>query len=186
MTGTHETRRNGLRRTVFILLPLLLLAALASALQNRATAESTSDETIDFNHKKHLDSGVQCLFCHPGALNGMVASIPSVQKCVGCHQNIQVTSEEGQATVDQLMRLWEEGRPLRWPKVTDLPDFVYFSHRPHIAAGKNCEDCHGDVSQMTMARPAHRINMGFCLQNCHRHEVPEVRERLMDCATCHK
>ena len=113
MTGTHEARRNRLRRTLFILLPLLLLAALALALQNRATAEVPSDETIDFTHKKHLDAGVQCLFCHPGALNGMVASIPSVQKCVGCHQNIQVTSEEGQATVDQLMRFWEEGRPLR-------------------------------------------------------------------------
>jgi hypothetical protein len=186
MTGTREARRNGLRRALFIVLPLLLLAALAPALQIPATAESTSNDTIDFNHKKHLDVGVQCLFCHPGALNGMVASIPSVQKCMGCHQNVQVTGGEGQAAVDTLIRLWEEGKPLRWPKITDLPDFVHFSHQPHIAAGKNCENCHGDVSQMAMARPAYRINMGFCLQNCHRHEEPEKRKWLMDCATCHK
>jgi hypothetical protein len=186
MTGRHEARRKGLRRALFIVLPLLLLAALAPTLQNRVTAESSSDETIEFNHKKHSDAGVQCLFCHPGALNGIVASIPSVQKCVGCHQNIHVTSEEGQAAADTLMRIWEEGRPLQWPKITDLPDFVYFSHQPHISAGKSCENCHGDVSQMTMARPARRINMGFCLKNCHRHQEPEKRERLMDCATCHK
>jgi hypothetical protein len=186
MTCTREARRTRLRRALFIVMPLLLLATLYPASRIRATAESVSGETIEFNHKKHIDAGVQCLFCHPGALNGTVASIPSLQKCVGCHQNIQVTSEEGQGMVDSLMRLWEEGRPLQWPKITDLPDFVYFSHRPHIAAGKNCENCHGDVGQMAMARPARRINMGFCLKNCHRHEEPEKRERLMDCATCHK
>ncbi len=186
MTCTREALRTGLRRALFIVTPLVLLAALAPSLQMRATAESISDETIDFNHKKHVDAGAQCLFCHPGALNGMVAGIPSLQKCVGCHQNVQITSEEGQAAVDALMRLWEEGRPLHWPKITDLPDFVYFNHRPHIAAGKSCENCHGDVGQMAMARPARRINMGFCLKNCHRHEEPEKRERLMDCATCHK
>jgi hypothetical protein len=28
--------------------------------------------------------------------------------------------------------------------------------------------------------------MGFCLKQCHRHEDPARRERLMDCATCHQ
>jgi hypothetical protein len=186
MTGRPKARRNELRRALLIILPLLLLVVLALTLQNRATAEATAGDTIKFNHRKHLAAGVQCLFCHPGGLSGKVAGIPSVQKCVGCHQNIQVTSEEGKATVAQLLQIWEERKPLLWPKVVDLPDFVYFSHFPHISAGKNCEKCHGDVSQMTMAVPAYRINMGFCLRNCHRHEEPAKRERLMDCATCHQ
>jgi hypothetical protein len=186
MTGTQKARRKGLRRALLIILPLLLLVALALALQNRATVEATSDEILTFNHRKHIAAGVQCLFCHPGGMTGMISGIPSVQKCVGCHQNVQVTSQEGQATVDQLIQIWEERKPLTWPKLVDLPDFVYFSHFPHISAGKNCEKCHGDVSQMTMAVPAYRINMGFCLKNCHRHEEPAKRERLMDCATCHQ
>ena len=186
MAGRQEARRNGLRRAFLILLPLVLLALLALVVQNRATAEDTSTDMIEFKHNKHIAAGVQCLFCHPGGLTGTVSGLPSVQKCVGCHQNIQVRSEEGQAEVDRLLQIWEEQKPLVWPKVVDLPDFVYFSHFPHINAGKSCERCHGDVSRMTMAVPAYRINMGFCLRNCHRHQEPAKRERLMDCATCHQ
>ncbi len=186
MTGRYQARRVRRRRALALALPTVLLLSLVLALQGRATAETPQDATIKFNHQKHLAAGIPCLFCHPGAINGVVATVPSSQKCVGCHQNIEVTSQAGQATVDQLLQFWEEGRPLRWPQIVDLPDFVHFNHRPHLAAGKNCEYCHGDVSQMTMARLAYRINMGFCLQNCHRHQDAEKRQRLMDCATCHK
>lgn len=193
MTATYRTRRSKQRRALALSLPAILLVALVLSLQPApaaavpsAAAETPLETTIKFNHEKHLAADVPCLFCHSGAINGAVATIPSVQKCVGCHQNIDVTSPEGRATVEQLMQRWEEGQPLIWPKIVDLPDFVYFSHRPHLAAGKNCERCHGDVSQMEMARPAYRINMGFCLQNCHRHQDAEKRVRLMDCATCHQ
>jgi hypothetical protein len=149
-------------------------------------AQSASGELIQFTHQKHLAAGVPCLFCHPGAINGAVAGIPSVQKCAGCHSNVQVSSPRGQATVNQLLAALSEGRPLLWPKAVSLPDFVHFDHYPHIAAGKNCETCHGNVSQMTMAKEVYRIDMGFCLNNCHRSQDPIKRERLMSCATCHQ
>jgi len=186
MTGMEKIRRNGLRRALPVVLPLLLFVVIAFVAQSWVRAEDAADEMILFNHQKHIAAGAQCLFCHPGGLTGKVSGIPSMEKCVGCHRNVQVRSEEGQATVDRLLKAYEEGRPLTWPKIVDLPDFVYFSHFPHISAGKNCENCHGDVSQMTMAVPAYRINMGFCLRSCHRHQDPVKRERLMDCATCHQ
>ncbi len=176
-------------RQFWLFIPLMLVLLLVVVLafsRGRAVATTPEDELIRFNHRKHIAAGISCVFCHPGVLNGPVAGIPSVQKCVGCHQNVQVTSEEGQAYIDILMQHWREKRPLVWTKNFDLPDFVFFNHRPHIAAGKNCEYCHGDVSQMTVARPAYRINMGFCLENCHRHQDPATRERLMSCSTCHR
>ncbi len=182
----RRTERLRYRRLSIAVLPVVLILVVVSLSRERVVAGTSASETIRFNHQKHVAAGGPCVFCHPGVLNGEVAGIPSVQKCVGCHQNIRVTSEEGQADVDVLMRHWEEGRPLVWTKHYDLPDFVYFSHRPHIAAGKNCEDCHGDVSQMTEARPAYRINMGFCLESCHRQQDPATRERLMSCTTCHR
>jgi hypothetical protein len=185
MIGTEKARHSGLRRALLIVLPSLLLVALVFALQSPATAEDTS-VLIQFNHKKHVDAGAQCLFCHPGGLTGKVSGIPSTQKCLGCHRNIQVTSEAGQAEVDKLFHAWETQEPLLWPKVVDMPDFVYFAHFPHINAGKNCERCHGDVSSMAVAVEAYRINMGFCLKNCHRHQEPAKRERLMNCVTCHQ
>jgi hypothetical protein len=186
MTDTLEARHSRRWWISAAVLSAILLAAAVFALQKRAQAEATGGDSIQFPHNKHLAAGVPCLFCHPGALNGTVASIPSVQKCVGCHSNIQVTSQAGQAAVGQLMAVWEAGQPLVWPRVVDLPDFVHFAHSPHIAAGKNCETCHGDVSQMTMAHVAYRINMGFCLENCHRHANAAKRARLMSCATCHQ
>jgi hypothetical protein len=187
MTSTPRPRRLPWRWLIVVLLPLILLAAVVLALQSRAAAESTPPvPSIQFNHQKHVAAGAPCLFCHPGALYGAVATLPSVQKCMGCHNNVQVTSAKGQQVVDQLAATWQAGQPLVWPKVVDLPDFVHFSHQPHIAAGKNCETCHGDVSQMTMARMAYRINMGFCLNQCHRSQDPVTRERLMSCATCHQ
>ncbi len=173
-------------RWILVAVPLLiLLTASFLVWRAQAVAATSGEETLRFNHSKHVAAGVPCVFCHPGVLENAVAGIPSMAKCAGCHQNIQVTTAEGQASVDLLLRLWEEGRPLRWPKINDQPDFSHFAHFPHIAAGVSCEACHGNVGEMTMARPAYRINMGFCLA-CHRQQSPEKVTRLQSCATCHK
>ena len=193
MAPVSLTRKRTLRRASGTALLLLLLAIAIMALENRAAATTTTDEMITFNHQKHIAAGAQCVFCHPGVLNGPVATIPSLAKCMGCHQNIEISNSEGevpltntgQVGIDVMMRHWEEGAPLRWEKTHDQPDFVYFTHQPHIAAGVNCESCHGDVSQMTVARPAYRINMGFCL-HCHRRQSPEKISQLVGCSNCHQ
>jgi hypothetical protein len=187
MARARPTLRLRWRWLVVLILLLFLLSAAVLVWQNRVSAASLSAApSIQFNHQKHVAAGVPCLFCHPGALNGAVASIPSVQKCMGCHNNVQVTSTAGQRVVNQLTAAWQAGQPLVWTRVVNLPDFVHFTHAPHIAAGKNCETCHGDVGQMTTTALAYRINMGFCLDQCHRHQNAALRERLMSCATCHQ
>ena len=81
----------------------------------------------------------------------------------------------------------KNNQPLKWIPVAIVPDFVHFNHRPHIAAGVNCEDCHGDMSKVDIAQNPQTFNMGFCL-NCHRQRTqdnPELRTKLTDCGTCH-
>lgn len=171
----------------WVILPILmmgLLIAWAFLWQGQAAASATAGEAIHFNHQKHLSAGVPCLFCHPGTLNGAAAGIPSMEKCMGCHRSVQVQSKTGQASVQLLTQLYQAGEPLQWKKVNDLPDFVRFSHQPHVAAGVNCENCHGDIGSMTVTRQAYRINMGFCL-HCHRQQPVEKQTRLQSCATCH-
>lgn len=184
MTPIRPSRR--LKRSWIVAAALFLFAltVLFVAWRSQAAAESPN-ESIQFNHQKHLAADVPCLFCHPGVLNGAVATIPSVQKCIGCHSNVEGTSAEGKKDVELLLQLWEEGQPLRWEKVYDQPDFVSFNHRPHIAAGVNCENCHGNVQQMAMARQAYRINMGFCLY-CHQKQSADKVTYLKSCSTCHK
>ncbi len=149
------------------------------------TVQAQPPQPLTFSHQKHVEAGTQCVYCHPGVQNGPVAGLPSMAKCMGCHQNIQVSDEKDQPDVDMLIRMWEDKQPLRWVKVNDQPDFVYFSHRPHVLNGVSCEACHGDVSHMGIVQPVHNINMGFCL-DCHRQQAPEKVERLVDCKTCHK
>jgi hypothetical protein len=71
--------------------------------------------------------------------------------------------------------------------VAQVPDFVHFVHRPHIAAGLNCERCHGNMSNVEIAENPQVMNMGWCL-TCHREraaEDPEKLTKLTDCGTCH-
>ena len=185
MTNARSLRHRKLSWVIVFPLFMALLAVMVFIWYNQATGASIEDEPFKFNHKKHLAAGVECLFCHPGTLNGAVAGIPSTRKCIGCHGNIEVTSAKGMADVETLLHYWEEGIPLRWKKVNDQPDFVRFDHRPHIVAGVNCESCHGNVREMEVLRPAYRVNMGFCLQ-CHRQQPAEKQALLTGCVTCHR
>jgi hypothetical protein len=79
------------------------------------------------------------------------------------------------------------GEPIAWVPVAMVPDFVQFNHRPHIAAGKNCEECHGDLSKVTIAENPQVFNMGWCV-NCHKQNAGDDHEKLTkltDCGTCH-
>lgn len=143
-------------------------------------------QPLPYSHKVHIAAGAECVYCHPGADSGAVAGLPSLAKCMGCHQNIDPKDASAQADIDQLKAKWEAKEPVQWVKINDQPDFVQFNHRPHIAGGVACESCHGDVSQVDNPK-RYNQNMGWCL-NCHRsvgREHPEKLARLMDCATCH-
>ena len=160
---------------------LAVLVALGNILFLQASkAQAVAPPPIAFSHKVMVGAGVNCLFCHSGALKSPVAGIPSVQKCMGCHSVIGTTSPE----VQKLAGYWQRGETIPWPRVNTLPRFVYFSHEVHVAAGGlNCERCHGNVSQMTLDQPVVQMNMGWCL-NCHSQQANA--SQLIDCVVCHK
>ena len=62
---------------------------------------------------------------------------------------------------------FRDDRPLRWIRVHDLPDFVYFNHSIHVKKGMGCETCHGRVDQMPLMLQENSLQMEWCL-NCHR------------------
>ncbi|MGI9100977.1 MAG: cytochrome c3 family protein [Terriglobales bacterium] len=57
--------------------------------------------------------------------------------------------------------------PIAWVKIHNVPDFVYFDHRPHVNAGVACQSCHGPVETMERVRQVQDLSMGWCV-NCHR------------------
>ncbi len=162
---------------------VVLLLVLAGIVYGLYLTQVSPPQPIQFPHIKHVSMGVQCLYCHPGALRGPSPGLPTQAKCYGCHQQVNVTNPE----IDKLKAYVAEDRAIAWVPVFILPDFVYYSHRPHIAAGLNCENCHGEIGQETVAE-AQKMNMGWCL-NCHRTRYandPVMLEKLTDCVTCHR
>jgi hypothetical protein len=145
-----------------------------------AEAEAAPQQPIAFNHEVMVQAGISCLYCHADALKSSAAGMPSIEKCMGCHKVIATDSPE----IKKLANYWERQEPIPWVRVNQLPRFVYFSHRVHIvAAGLNCERCHGDVGHMTVARPVATMDMGWCL-GCHEQQ-PNARQ-LVDCVVCHQ
>jgi hypothetical protein len=137
-------------------------------------------QPLAFNHKAHIDNNIQCLFCHTGANRGPSATIPTLAKCQGCHQQIEPDSE----VLLELNGYIAKQEIIPWVPVAILPDFVYFSHQPHLAGGVNCENCHGDVGSMKVAKKTN-MDMGWCL-TCHKERGGDRVEKLIDCANCHK
>ncbi len=169
------------RATGLLVLIVLIAVVLGLVLLSQRVALAAPSQPIDFSHRIHATAGVPCLFCHPNALRSPIAGIPSVERCMGCHAVIAPDSPQ----IQVVSGYWERGEPIPWARVNDEPDFVFFSHQPHLSAGLNCETCHGDVAQMGAAQPVVRMDMGWCL-NCHLKQPEESSARLTDCLTCHQ
>lgn len=142
--------------------------------------QAAPPQPIQFNHSLHDSLGIQCLYCHATANRADSAGIPTLSKCMGCHNQIEADSPGKQA----LAEFAESNEPIPWVPVAMQPDFVRFSHAPHVQAGLDCQECHGDVSSMTVAEFQEGQNMGWCLQ-CHKEQAPEQYSELSDCTTCH-
>ena len=174
--------RTFLRRWLWTLLPIGMIVLIIGAIfASQRLALAAPAQPIAYSHKTHVEAGLQCLYCHTSALRSDIAGIPSVQKCIGCHTIIATENE----AVQTLTSFWERGEPIPWNRVNKQPDFVFFSHQAHLRVGENCETCHGNVSQMTVAQPVLRMDMGWCL-DCHEKQEETKVAHLRDCLTCHK
>lgn len=165
-------------------LGIALLALVAGLGWSVRQTQLPPEQPLQFPHNLHVGLGVQCLYCHPGAWTGASAGLPTQAKCWGCHQQIQIRAG---SQLEILRDYVERDETIPWVPVAIMPEFVHFMHRPHVAAGLNCENCHGEIGQMTVAVPVYEMNMGWCL-DCHRTRAaddPEKLIKLTDCVTCH-
>lgn len=135
------------------------------------------EQPINFSHKIHAgENKIPCQYCHLYARRSIVAGVPSVQTCWNCHKLISKDMPE----IQKIAEYWKRKEPIPWIKVYDLPDFVHFSHKRHIAKEIRCQHCHGDIETMDRVERIAFLNMGFCVK-CHRENGAED-----DCWTCHK
>jgi len=124
------------------------------------------EQPIEFTHKVHAgDNEIDCQYCHSSASKSKHAGIPTVNVCMNCHKAIgEATSgEKGTAEIAKIHKAagWDADKreytgktePIKWVKVHNIPDHVYFNHSQHVTVGGiECENCHGDVKTYTTGK----------------------------------
>jgi len=136
-------------------------------------AQEFVDQPIQFSHLHHVgDDGIDCRYCHTSVETSSFAGIPPTKTCMNCHSQIWSNAP----ILEPVRASFREDRPLRWVRVHDLPDFVYFNHSIHVKKGMGCETCHGRVDEMPLVLQESSLLMEWCL-NCHRAPEQFVRPR---------
>ncbi|MFA6110145.1 MAG: cytochrome c3 family protein [Candidatus Latescibacterota bacterium] len=131
------------------------------------------DQPVPFSHKHHVTGmGIDCRYCHTSVESAAFAGVPPTETCMTCHSQIWTEAP----ALEPVRASFRDRLPLRWTRVHDLPDFVYFNHSIHVAKGVGCETCHGRVDQMPLTWKAQTLNMEWCL-GCHRDPAKFLRPR---------
>jgi mono/diheme cytochrome c family protein len=147
-------------------------------------------QPIHYSHKIHAGANqIECKYCHSSARVSKHSGIPSLNVCMNCHMNIadyngEEDLENGYTKdfyTKEIKKLyaavgWDEtnqrytgeSQPVKWVRIHNLPDFVYFNHAQHVEVGEiACEKCHGPVEEMEIMYQYSPLTMGWCI-NCHR------------------
>ncbi len=133
-------------------------------------------QPIVFSHKIHSGTNkIPCLYCHSNAERSRHATVPTVAVCMNCHTVIRTEKP----TIQALTQYYQSGKPVPWVRVHRVPDYVYFSHRWHVAKEIACQQCHGQVQNMDVLQQSATLKMGWCI-TCHRQN-----KASQECNTCH-
>jgi mono/diheme cytochrome c family protein len=155
-------------------------------------------QPIHYSHKIHAgDNQIECKYCHSSARVSKHSGIPSLNVCMNCHMNIaEYNGEEDlekgytkEFYTNEIKKLykavgWDENtqsytgdtQPVKWVRIHNLPDFVYFNHAQHVSvAGVDCQKCHGPVEEMEILYQHSSLTMGWCI-NCHRETNVNVKD----------
>jgi NAD-dependent SIR2 family protein deacetylase len=131
------------------------------------------EQPFQFSHAHHVGGmGIDCRYCHTSVEEAAFANIPPTKTCMNCHSQIWTNAP----ILEPVRASFRNDTPLKWVRVNDLPDFVYFNHGIHVNKGVGCATCHGQVDKMPLMIQAQSLLMEWCL-NCHRAPEQFLRPR---------
>ncbi len=150
------------------------IAAFAAAI---AAAQTAPEQPLPFSHKAHTAQKLVCKDCHAMPDPGEQAGLPAVSKCMACH----TTVAKDRPAIVALAEFAKKQEPIPWKRVYRVPDYVFFSHKPHVAKAQvGCETCHGPVQERDAIRKEKPTSMASCM-DCHKERGASVA-----CDFCHE
>jgi hypothetical protein len=152
-------------------LGLVVLAYLFNRSPYVTKVDVVREQPIAFGHEHHVRGlGIDCRYCHTSVEDGAFAGMPPTYTCMSCHSQVWTEAPMLQPVRESLAN----NEPIRWGKVHDLPDYVYFDHSIHVNKGVGCVSCHGRVDEMPLAWKVESMTMDWCL-DCHRNPEKHLR-----------
>lgn len=154
---------------VFLVTALTFKAVIGALFSIGVQQGYAPKQPIAFSHKVHAGQyEIDCKYCHTGVMKGKNATIPSVNVCWNCHNQIREGSLTGQTEIAKIVKAYETNTPIEWVRIHNLPDLAYFNHAQHVnVGGQECQTCHGPVETMDVVRQHSLLTMGWCI-DCHR------------------
>jgi len=130
-------------------------------------------QPVPFSHEHHVSGlGIDCRYCHTSVEKSAFAGIPPTETCMNCHRQIWTNAD----LLEPIRASYRDNVPVKWTRIHDLPDFVYFNHSVHVAKGIGCVTCHGQVDSMQLMFQNASLQMEWCV-DCHRNPVKNVRPK---------
>ncbi len=195
--------------TTFVVVIFGLAIGMVDMLQIGVFENYKPEQPIAYSHELHAGKlGIDCKYCHNSVMKSKHAGIPTVNVCMNCHKTVDEGSTTGK---EEIAKIYDaagydadtktytgETKPIKWVKVHNLPDHVYFNHSQHVNVGKlDCKNCHGNMKKETVARVMTTrdlnnvgvtdddyeentvkftrpvLTMGWCIE-CHRNSTVDI------------
>lgn len=176
MAQVFDRSSNALARASLVLTGLIVVSLGLALNQLQRSPWVTrqgqrADQPVPFSHRHHVEGlGLQCQYCHTSVEKSSYAGIPPTKTCMNCHSQIWTNAD----MLEPVRASWATGESIKWVRVHDLPDYVYFSHEIHVNKGIGCASCHGRVDEMPLMYAENTLQMEWCL-NCHRDPAKNLR-----------
>jgi mono/diheme cytochrome c family protein len=150
--------------TVFVTIVLLLAMGMTKWLELGVYEDYKPEQPIAYSHELHAGTlGIDCKYCHNAVTKSKYATIPTVNVCMNCHKTVSEGTTTG---TEEIAKIYDAAgydpvkkeytgvtKPIKWVKVHNLPDHVYFNHSQHVVAGGvDCKQCHGNMKKQTVGK----------------------------------
>jgi|SRR5215831_2434762 len=169
--STNTLSRLSIFGGIFIIALLVWAWAELNASTYATRAKVPVEQPVPFSHEHHVGGlGIDCRYCHTTVETSSFANFPPTKTCMNCHSQIWNRAP----MLEPVRESFRTDKSIRWVKVHDLPDYVYFNHSIHVAKGVGCTTCHGQVNRMPLMWQESSLQMTWCL-DCHRHPERFVR-----------
>jgi len=171
--STNTLSRLSIFGGIFVIAFLVWAWAELNASTYATRAKVPVEQPVPYSHEHHVGGlGIDCRYCHTTVEDSSFANIPPTKTCMNCHSQIWSTAP----MLEPVRESFRTDKSIRWIRVHDLPDYVYFNHSIHVAKGVGCTTCHGQVNKMPLMWQESSLQMSWCL-DCHRHPERFVRPR---------